>query len=183
MTSTPTDRTVKGPSGAVAEIQAFAADLVARPLPPGVSEYVFGDSERDPDRAAVHLAAGTSSARWGESPHHYAPALALDVFPILAGPHPPYQCGGRACRAGDVSPDPAHYAQIVAVAEEHGLVSGRTWSDWPHVQVPGWRSRRIPPDPGGGKEPPGGDHRPAGPVLALLVLLAGAAMYLGGLRP
>ena len=120
--------TRNGPSYAVAEIQRFAAELETRPLPPGVTSYVYGNSSRnraDAERL-YNDPRGLSNARFGESPHHYAPALALDVFPIVGGV---------------VSNDPADYAVIVEVAESVGLQSGKTWNDWPHVQVRNWRDR------------------------------------------
>lgn len=129
MQSVPASETIKGPAGAVPELRAFAAELATRPLPVGVRYYVFGDSQRSEADAERYRTADppTSRARWGESPHHWRPALALDVYPILSD--------------GTVSNAPRDYAQIVDVAEAQGLQSGRTFNDWPHVQIPNWRSR------------------------------------------
>ena len=130
MVSAPATSRVVGPGRATAPIQAFAAELLAEPLPTGVRKYVWGDSTRDYATAEQHRTATPprSAAHWGDSPHHYDPAPALDVFPIDDV-------------TGNVSTLPRHYDRIVVVAERMGLKSGRAWSDHPHVQEHAWRDQ------------------------------------------
>lgn len=121
-----TNQTLTAPAGMVPTLSAAYNDLMGRPLPVGVAGYAPGDSQRDADKAAQVAAGGFSRADFGESPHHYKPALAFDVFPVLPN--------------GDVSKDSTHYAVIGQVAHEHGLEWGGDWGwDFAHVQVPDWR--------------------------------------------
>jgi hypothetical protein len=118
-------RTQNGPEGAVSEIREFVRALKAEPLPPGVKYYAMGNTTRSKADADRVRAAGLSRAQWGESPHHYDPSYAIDIFPIVAG--------------DVVSNDPTDYEVIARVAQSRGLVSGKSWNDWPHVETANWR--------------------------------------------
>ena len=138
MKSIPASETRRGPTAATAPIQAFGSALMLKELPAGVIGYAWGQSTRDRAEAErLHNlprgAEGYSPAAWGDSPHHWDPALGIDVFPILPG--------------GVVSNNPADYQQIVETAEEFGLQSGGAWSDYPHVQERNWRSKTAAPTP------------------------------------
>jgi peptidoglycan L-alanyl-D-glutamate endopeptidase CwlK len=97
---------------------------------------------RGPKEQAEAFAAGTSAARWGQSPHNFAPALAVD---LVLDP--------RFVEVGEVDGFPALWDETTAdalaawealerAAEKCRLervnVNGRR--DRPHLQLPNWRS-------------------------------------------
>lgn len=90
------------------------------------------------------LAAGTSHARWGESPHNFSPALACDLVlnpervPVRANPVDP--------RYPDLWDDETPEAlaawealEVMARMNDLERVKVKGRRDRPHVQLPGWR--------------------------------------------
>lgn len=123
------DRTQRAPVDLTAELQQFYAVLEATPPRPPVEWYVWGDSTRDRATQEQHRVNGLSNAAFGQSPHNYSPALAVDVWPVV---------GGR------VAENPEHYEQLTELANSLGLETGASWGDHGHVQLPGWQSRARP---------------------------------------
>jgi hypothetical protein len=84
--------------------------------------------EADQNRA---FALGHSKAKFGQSPHNFRPALAIDYF--------------RLTQAGGASFDrPWYIAVLMPAVRKAGLVSGGDWAkfrDYPHVEVPNWRGK------------------------------------------
>lgn len=72
---------------------------------------------------------GTSKAKWGESPHNYAPALAIDLF-RLTHTGAEWQVSWYQKYVGE------------SVAKEPKLEWGGSWIKWkdfPHVQAKDWK--------------------------------------------
>ena len=155
--------TTRSIAGAHPDLAAFWTDLRASAKPAGVVGYSLGDVQRGQQDQIAALAAGASQAGWGESPHNYSPALAIDVYPIVMD-RPGHE--GTAA----VSNNPADYIVIRQLAEARGLVSGGSWSfpDWPHVELPDWRDHIE------GGSPPVGLIALAAVALGLLIMGATA---------
>lgn len=143
MDLTPSTATVRGSaarSRIALPLQALVAAVEAAPRAPGVEGYAIGEGPRDRATQLLHLARGTTRAGWMESAHNWVDpdglAQAVDLYPLVRGDD----------GALVVSNVPAHYQPIADEATARGLVTGSTWSDpdWPHVEIPGWRSRRPP---------------------------------------
>lgn len=106
------------------DLQAFAAE-VRREHPDAHVSWSYR-GEKDQNAA---FASGVSKARFGESPHNYRPALAIDWFRLTHT--------GAEWKANwfmDV---------IVPAARAAGLVSGADFPkfrDLPHVELKDWRS-------------------------------------------
>lgn len=102
---------------------------------------------RGPEAQAAAKASGNSNAAFGESPHNFKPALAVDV--VL---HPSF-VSVRANKTGatypdlwdDESPEAVKaWADLDAAAARVGLervdlAPGKR--DRPHLQLPGWQAR------------------------------------------
>jgi len=131
MRATATTRSI---TAAHPELRAFWAELRASDPPAGVVNYSLGDVTRDQQGQNAALASGASEAAWGQSPHNFSPALALDIYPIVMDR--PGHIGSPA-----VSTKSADYLRIRQIAESRGLTSGGGWTspDWPHVEITGWR--------------------------------------------
>ena len=129
MAYTPATTTRRAPAALDPVLLEFYDRLRTMPLPAGAVGWAWGDSTRARERAEELRAAGLSRARWGQSPHHWSPALALDVWPVDA--------------AGEVLADPEDYWPITELAESMGLQTGCSWEwrDCGHVYVPDWRDR------------------------------------------
>jgi hypothetical protein len=95
--------------------------------------------------------ARTSRARWGESPHNYRPALAVDLvldpMRVAVRAHP--QDPRYPDLWDNVSPaGRAVWPDLEAEALRHGLervdlpdpVTGEPTRDLPHLQLPSWRA-------------------------------------------
>lgn len=78
-----------------------------------------------------HLAAGTSRARWGLSPHNYG--VAFDLVPVVNG-------------AATWDVPTATWKKIGEAGKRAGLVWGgdfKTIVDRPHFELAGWRSMNL----------------------------------------
>jgi hypothetical protein len=108
------------------ELQQFAKDLQTQHPDAHVS-----CSYRDEKDQTDAFARGNSKARFGESPHNFKPALAIDWF--------------RLTQAGGATFDrPWFVSVLMPAARAAGLVSGadfHTFKDYPHVEVKDWKSR------------------------------------------
>lgn len=106
---------------------------------------------RDAEEQAKVLARGKSGARWGQSPHNYKPALALDV--VLH----PARVAVAPVKGDEAWPNlwdnesPAAleaWRDLELAAARHGLERVRFRNpltdeielDLPHLQLPNWRS-------------------------------------------
>lgn len=94
------------------------------------------------DRA---FAEGNSNARFGESPHNFAPALACDLVlsPALVRVRPHPDDPSVPDLWDDESPEAlAAWEALEQAAKAHGLarVNVRGRRDRPHVELPSWRS-------------------------------------------
>lgn len=149
------------------DLQAYVADLLARAPQAGVVRYQVQTTYRGRQSQEAEFNEGDSAAHFGDSPHNYMPALAVDIAPIVLT-----RAGHEGTEAQ--SNDPADYAQLVAVAEARGLQSGRTWHDWPHVQVRNWRAELNPGQQPGNHdaETSGTPQRAGAPLLLLLLAVA-----------
>jgi peptidoglycan L-alanyl-D-glutamate endopeptidase CwlK len=114
-------------------------------------------STRGKAAQAAKVAAGNSRAAFGSSPHNYAPALALDIEPLIVHPStgklvvPWKEWDGSEIRregGGAVSQIwRDHGARGLAVAKRLGIAL--TWGghfrslyDCPHFERTDWRERR-----------------------------------------
>lgn len=159
------------------DLQDYLAALYATPLPVGVEYYQVITTARGRQAQEREFNEGDSLAHYGESPHNYSPALALDVVPVVLN---------RSGYMGtpSVSTKSADYDQIVELARSRGLRSGRDFQDFrdeAHVELLDWRSNLAPGQlPGGGLQtsPPTGaaDSRAGGGGVPLLLVLAAVAL-------
>lgn len=107
---------------------------------------------RGPDEQAEALAAGTSNAKFGQSPHNYRPALACDVVldprhvKVLEVPDPKHPGFPNLWETGTAAAAAAWHALEIA-AVKYGLervnIKDRTGAlvrDRPHLQLHGWRT-------------------------------------------
>ena len=124
---------VRDISRAAPPLQDFWRELQVLEPPFPVLYYSLGETYRGRVAQEDARARGASSARWLESPHNYEPARAVDVYPIIP-----------TDRGPEVSNEPAHYAQIVELADSLFLVSGAGFNDYPHVELPDWRAFSAP---------------------------------------
>lgn len=140
MALTPTTVTVRGNAARAVidpRLLALVVALEAAPRVGGVVGYALGEGPRDEAKQLEYLnmTPRRTDAAWLESPHNWLDehgrSQAVDVYPLR-----------RSGTALVVSNDPADYRPIVDLAHAYGLVSGSTWEDWPHVEVPDWRGRR-----------------------------------------
>lgn len=105
---------------------------------------------RGPAEQAEALAAGASQATFGQSPHNFRPALAVDVVldprHVRVRPHP--QDPEYPDLWDDETPDAlAAWEALERAAELHGLqrvdildrATGKKKRDRPHLQLAGWR--------------------------------------------
>lgn len=108
---------------------------------------------RGPAEQAEAFAAGTSLARWGQSPHNWRPALAVDVVlnplkvqvPEVKDPKFP---GFPALWTDETEETASAWHALELAAVEHGLErvdlknqkTGALERDRPHLQLHGWRS-------------------------------------------
>ena len=148
-------------------LQTFWASVHLLEPPPGVSYYQLGDVDRGPTAQAAAVASRHSRATFGDSPHNFMPAAALDVYAI---------------RAGRVSNLVEDYLPIRDLALAQGLDSGAFWSspDWPHVQLRGWRAAVRDSAPA--EDPPGllaGLGESATPKAGLVLVLLAVLAWLG----
>jgi peptidoglycan L-alanyl-D-glutamate endopeptidase CwlK len=77
------------------------------------------------------LARGTTRAKFGDSPHNYLPALAVDFFRIT--PNGLAEWNAEWLKA-----------RLAIPARASNLVYGGDWKnfkDWPHVEVADWKSK------------------------------------------
>ena len=114
-------------------LQKFWRQLKQQSPPSPVLYYQLGETYRDQAGQEAAKARGASAAGWTQSPHNYIPARAIDVYPIIATPDGP-----------QVSEDPADYRQIVELAESMFLISGGSFGDYPHIELPNWRQFQPP---------------------------------------
>lgn len=120
-------------SRAAEPLQQFWTELQVLEPPFPVLYYQLGETYRGQAEQEAALARGASAAGWLSSPHNFEPSRALDVYPIIP-----------TDRGPEVSNDPAHYAQIVELADNQFLISGASFNDYPHVQLPDWRNYSAP---------------------------------------
>ena len=123
-------------------------ELLARVLPllselGGRLTPYCGFRNREDQESAFNK--GTSGARWGQSPHNFRPALAVDL--VLDPTHVSVQAHRADPRYPDLwddtSPDArAAWTDLEAAALRHGLertsIDGKR--DLPHLQLPEWRA-------------------------------------------
>jgi peptidoglycan LD-endopeptidase CwlK len=65
-----------------------------------------------------------------KSKHNYSPSRAIDVAVTIRG-------GVSLAQKATVSWDKKLYEPLLEICRAHGLVSGGTWGDWPHMELPG----------------------------------------------
>lgn len=103
---------------------------------------------RDAPEQAEALAAGTSNARFGESPHNYRPALACDVVlhPGVITLPETGDTGYPNLWTHETEEAAAAWHALDIAAEKHGLErimirnKNGLERDWPHLQLHGWKS-------------------------------------------
>lgn len=116
-------------SDAAPALQEFWKTLEIEDPPFPVLYYVLGDTYRGQQEQQRVKAdpKGLSAADWLESPHNYKPARAIDIYPVIP-----------TDRGPEVSQDRRDYLQIKELADAMFLVSGCSWGDCPHVELPNW---------------------------------------------
>jgi len=113
------------------QLGALVDAVMLSELPAGVTTWAVGDVLRDRAGQEAEESAGRTRAGWRESPHNYAPALAVDLYPV-----------GADGRVLDAQAGAAGYALIAAQAAALGLGGGYQWGwDLGHVQVSDWHDR------------------------------------------
>jgi hypothetical protein len=115
-------------SEAAAPLREFWRTLQTEEPPFPVLYYVLGDAYRGAQAQEQAKADGKSAAGWLESPHNYKPARAIDVYPIVP-----------TDRGPEVSNDPRDYRQVEELAASMFLISGCSFNDCPHVELPNWK--------------------------------------------
>lgn len=108
------------------ELSQFARNLQKQHPEGHVSCAYRGEADQN---RAFDL--GHSKARFGQSPHNFKPALAIDWFRLT-------QAGGAAFDR------PWYIATLMPAVRAAGLVSGgdfRSFKDFPHVEVKDWKAR------------------------------------------
>jgi len=99
---------------------------------------------RGPKEQAAAKEGGFSKAKWLQSPHNYAPALACDLVlhPVMVQLAPHKKSPDYPNLWDELSVDAVRaWADMEIAAKRHGLVrvtlDGKR--DFPHVELPDWR--------------------------------------------
>lgn len=114
------------------KLQSFAETFQAK-NPDGHVAWAY----RGEAAQAQFYKTGTSNAQFGQSPHNYKPALALDWF--------------RLTHVGASWDRPWFRDVLASAAKSAGLVWGgefKSINDLPHVELRNWREHAIDPDHG-----------------------------------
>lgn len=129
-------------AGVVPELQAFLTWWEANgPFPISVDPQ-GGVRSDEAAQQALHAKGASNAASLKDTPHGRGGAL--DLYPVLRG-NPDT---GAVLELASDAKSPELFAQLGAIAQQHGLAWGGLWSslkDLPHVEVRNWKSLPFPP--------------------------------------